>query len=102
MKIVTNNKPRNIVSFFELKNKHRKEMLDKFGNDVEGMRFFVYKDNVYCLSDFCINHKFGKHWDGAYNYSFYSAVLIRYAHAGSAVIVGIAHVRKLVRCYTSR
>ena len=91
MKIVTNNKPRDIVSFFELKNKHQKEMLDNFDNDVEDMRFFVYKDNVYCLSDFCIIHNFGKQWDASFSTSYFTSILIRLTNCNSAVIVGRAY-----------
>ena len=91
MEIVTNNKPRDIVSFFELKNKHQKEMIDKFGNEAEVMDFFIYKNDVYCLSDFCITHQFGKHWDGAYNDTFFSIVLVRYTNCNSAVIIGMVY-----------
>ena len=94
MKIVTNNKPRGIVSFFELKNKHQKEMLDKFGEQAKEFQFFTYKNSVYCLSDcysFYRTKHFGKQWNAAYPATCLSTVLLRYTNCDSAVIVGIAY-----------
>ena len=77
MEIVTNNKPRNIVSFFDLKKKHQKEMAETFGEQVESLSFFTYKECVYCLSDLCVTEQSGKHWDAAYLETYFSAILIR-------------------------
>ena len=94
MEIVTNNKPRDIVSFFELKNKHQKEMLETFGEQAESLNFFLYKGEVYCLSDFCIIDRHGqnsKQWDAAYSDTAFSTVLIRLTNYGESIIVGVAY-----------
>ena len=91
MEIVTNNKPRDIVSFFELKNKHQKEMLETFGEQAESLDFFLYKGEVYCLADFCITEQFGKHWDAALPETYFSAVLIRLTNCNNSVIIGLAY-----------
>lgn len=94
MKIVTNNKPRKIVSFFELKSKHQKEMAETFGEQVESLSFFTYKEFVYCLSDFCVvdrHDQISKHWDAAYSDTAFSTVLIRLTNYGESIIVGMAY-----------
>ena len=91
MEIVTNNKPREIVSFFELKNKHQKEMLETFGEQAESLNFFLYKGEVYCLSDFCIAKQYGEHWDAALPETYFSAILVRLTNCNSQVIVGRAY-----------
>ena len=94
MIIKTNNKPREIVSFFEIKMTHQKEMLELFGERAEELEFFTYKNEVYCLDDFCVLDKkgqFGKQWDASYNETFFSAVLIRLTNCGESVIVGMVY-----------
>ena len=94
MRIVTNNKPRDIVSFFDLKEKYQKEMIDTFGEEAKELQFFTYKNYTYCLADFCIIDRHGqlsKHWDAVCNETIYSAVLIRLANCGESVIVGMAY-----------
>lgn len=92
MIIKTNNKPREIVSFFELKSKHKKEMLEVFGEMAEELEFFTYKNDVYCLNDFCVVDRHGqisKHWDASYSDTTFFTVLIRFTNCGESVIVGI-------------
>ena len=94
MEIVTNNKPRDIVSFFELKKKHREEMRDVFNEMAEDLQFFIYKDGVYCLDDFCVVDKKGqlsKHWDAVLGTSYFTAIVIRVTNCGESVIVGMAY-----------
>ena len=94
MIIKTNNKPREIVSFFELKKKHQKEMVEVFGERAEELEFFTYKNNVYCLNDFCVvdrHSQIRKHWDASYSDTTFSAVLIRFTNCGDFVIVGMLY-----------
>lgn len=91
MIIKTNNKPREIISFFELKKKHQKEMAETFGEMAEELEFFIYKSEVYCLDDFCVvdrHGQIGEHWDAAYTETYFSAILIRLTNCGDSVIVG--------------
>ena len=94
MKIVTNNKPRNVVSFFDLKKKHQKEMMEVFCEKAEELEFFTYKNEVHCLDDFCVVDRHGqisKYWDASYSDTAFSAVLIRYTNCGDSVIVGMLY-----------
>lgn len=94
MIIKTNNKPREIVSFFELKSKHKKEMLEVFGEMAEELEFFTYKSDVYCLNDFCVVDRHGqisKHWDAVLGTSYFTAIVIRVTNCGDSVIVGMAY-----------
>ena len=90
MKIVTNNKPRDIVSFFELKEKYQKEMIGIFGEEAKELQFFTYKNDVYCLDDFCVVDKKGNlsYWDAAFGTSYFTAILIKLTNCGESVIVG--------------
>ena len=92
MRIVTNNKPRDIVSFFELKEKYQKEMIDTFGEEAKELQFFTYKNYTYCLGDFCITGgDLRMHWDAYLTTSYFSTLLIRLTNCNSAVIVGRAY-----------
>ena len=93
MRIVTNNKPRDIVSFFELKEKYQKEMLETYGEDAKELQFFTYKNDVYCLADFCVVDKKGhlSYWDATLGTSYFSSLLIRLTNCNNAVIVGRAY-----------
>ena len=93
MKILTNNKPRDIVYFFELKNKDQKEMLETYGDQAEELQFFTYKNNVYCLEDFCATNtgELGKNWDAYLATSYFTSIMIRLTNCNSAVIVGRAY-----------
>ena len=93
MIIKTNNKPRNIVSFFELKKKHQEEMRDVYADMAEDLQFFTYKDDVYCLDDFCVFDKSGQlnKWDAALGTSYFTAVVIKLTNRGESVIVGMAY-----------
>ena len=92
MKIVTNNKPRDIVSLFELKKKDQKEMLETFGEQAEILNFFLYKGEVYCLEDFCItSEELSKYWDAYLATSYFTSIMIRLTNRNSAVIVGRAY-----------
>ena len=94
MIIKTNNRPRNIVYFFELKNMHQKEMVETFGERAEDLAFFIYKNVVYCLDEFCIidrHSQLSKQWDAAYNETVFSATLVRLTNCNSQIIVGRAY-----------
>ena len=86
--IKTNNIWRQIVSFYDLT---PKQQSDNEGQ--EESSFFVYLGDAYNLSDFMrIDDKEGelKGWDGHLGTSYFTAILIKVADSGDAVIVGRA------------
>lgn len=84
--IITNNQPRDILYGFQLPKKYRKfdYLTDEEYGDHE---FFIYKNNVYSLSEFIRSENF-KNWDGYSSDSFFSGVLVKIVNDGASVIVG--------------
>lgn len=91
--IRTNHIPRPIVYGFELSKKEKAEFdyLDFTTDEGDTRTFFRYKGNVYDLGD-CMrveeSNTLCKGWDGYYGETFFSAVVIKYAHNNEYVIVG--------------
>ncbi len=98
--IRTNNKPRPVLSRFDLTAKESAEF-DYLADD-EGS-FFRYKGQVYDLGEFCRviatgasrahptecdNPAFAG-WHGYMSDSFFSGVLVKYVNGGDDVIVGV-------------
>ena len=84
MKIVTNNQPRAILSWYDLTPAERKEF--DYLEDGEGS-FFRYKNWVYDLSHAMRIENIGK-WQGCYTETAFSGVLIKLSSDGETVIVG--------------
>lgn len=92
MKIITNNQPRPLLSWWDLSDKEKAEF-DWLETEEEqcSADFFRYKGQVYCLDEF--SHITSSHdlsgWDGIYNNSFFSGVLIKYIHGlDDEIVVG--------------
>lgn len=85
MKIITNNKPRENLTWRQLTVKEQKEF-DYFDSSEIGS-FFRYKGNVYNTQDaMCIEGV--ENWQGCYSETAFSGVLIRYTADSEQVIVG--------------
>lgn len=85
MKIVTNNKPRENLTWRQLTPKEQKRF-DYFDPSNIG-NFFRYKGNVYDLEEFMWIDDIGN-WQGYYSETSFSGVLIRYTSDCEQVIVG--------------
>ena len=88
MKIITNNKPRQLVCGFELSDKQNHDF--DYIDDIDNHDFVIYKNNVYDLSEFMRveNNDKLKGWDGYSSDSFFSGTLIKYADDTESVIMG--------------
>lgn len=94
MAIVTNNQPRDIISWYDLTPAERKEF--DYLPEGEGS-FFRYKNHMYDLGEFMhIDTNIAPHpqredwgkWHGYSSDSYFSGVLVRYALDNESVIVG--------------
>ena len=87
MKIVTNNQPRDILSWYDLTLSERKEF--DYLEEGEGS-FFRYKNKVYYLVEFArVDHTaIPDKWHGYASDSYFSGVLVRYTSDFESVIVG--------------
>lgn len=93
MKIITNNKPREIICGDDLTDKERKKFIYiDWTNDVYDQHFFRYKGNVYDLGDcepiFRDTIQAFKEWSGIYTETFFSGVVFRYVNDMEEVVVG--------------
>lgn len=103
MKIITNKIPRPILSGYELPNYNYDH--DRYGhslvelhNEFDWMSydefldssFFIYKGNIYCLSEFMRipDSMFPRFWHGYHSDSFYSGILVRICIDGDSIIIG--------------
>jgi hypothetical protein len=85
--IITNNQPRECISYADLTDKEKKEFdyidADKEADEDLGFRFFRYKGNVYDTQEFMgtyalhDDHAF-KDWDGYAGDTYFSGTLIKY------------------------
>ena len=74
-KIVTNNRPRNLVYGYELSEKERADFDYIEEEDFDSHDFFRYRGRIFDLSEAERTSVNG--WDGQYVDSFYSAILIK-------------------------
>lgn len=88
MKIVTNNQPRDILSWYDLTPAEQKEF--NYLEDGDGS-FFRYKSWVYDLGEFMrVDHAaMPDKWHGYAADSYFSGVLVRYTSDYERVIVGM-------------
>ena len=98
MKITTNNQYRPILHWDQLTEEEQNLRYGMY-DGIEESSFFEYKDCVYDLNDFLrvndhLNGKGQQHdlygWDGYYNESFFSSVVVKYSECGDSVRVGLA------------
>lgn len=88
LKVITNNVPRPILSWYELTEKEQKEYLE----EQYSMHFFVrYKGRLEPLCSFMKpgpNSPFPPEWQGYSPDSFYSGLLIRFTEDQEQAIIG--------------
>lgn len=88
--IKTNNRPREILTWYDLTHKEQLEFLQN-SDDVMDSSFFRYKNWVYDLNGFVQlgkNSPFPSVWSGYHSDSAFSGTLVRYTDCNDAVIVG--------------
>ena len=87
MKIKTNNRPRDILSWYDLTPAEQKEF--DYLEEGEGS-FFRYKNLIYDLGEFVrVDHTvIPDKWHGYASGSYFSGVLVRYTSDCEQVIVG--------------
>ena len=85
--IKTDNKWRNLLSWYELTEKEKAEF-DWLEND-NGEDFFRYKGAVYCVSE-AMRLDNTPPWQGYYGESWFSAVVIQLSRDGERVKIGLA------------
>ena len=91
MKIITNNFYRDLISFWDLPKTWQEHFEDSYSY-VKDSTFFMYKGNAYDLNDFLTTSQttlFGG-WDGYYNESFFSSIVIKIDEYNERVKVGLA------------
>jgi len=92
MNITTNNKAREILSFFDLTEKEQDSIKDNY-DSIKESAFFRYRGDLYDLNDFMCNNQnssLPSDWDGYCSDSFFSALLVKYLDCGEELIVGLA------------
>ena len=88
MEIITSNKPRHLVSFYEMPQKVQDANAKDCGaTDTE---WFSYKRRWYRLDDFMCVHKDStfEGWHGYSGDTFFSGTLVKLVDYGESVIVG--------------
>ena len=88
MKIVTNNKYREILYSYDVPDDVLKDQFDYMENPEEHS-FFKYKNEYYDLGDFVIasSPEFVG-WDGYSSDSYFSGLVIKLSDCGDSVLVG--------------
>jgi len=91
VKVITNNKPRETLYYWELTDKQR-AIVDDYHDylseeEKHDMQFIPYKNHIYAISDFMSLHNkvycpnppdFMQGWDGCLSDSFFSGILIKF------------------------
>ena len=88
--IITDNKPRNLLTWEELTTKEQQKFDDDYAdgpNWDDDYEFVRYKGEVYCLSDFVIVPSV-TNWDGVITDTFFSGILVKFTPDAEAVIMG--------------
>lgn len=91
--IKTNNVPRSILSFNDLSDYDKQEVLSFGMQDTDQWKGFMFKDELYDLNDFAILSEGSEEkalgWDGAAAQSASHAVLVKLDHKNfDSVVVG--------------
>lgn len=90
LKIITNNQPREILSWYDLTEKEQKEFDYLDTDEKQGFANFVrYHNWVYDIGEFMsASHDEFKIWDGYSSDTYFSGILIRYVDDNERVIMG--------------
>lgn len=88
--IISNNQPRWTIQGYELSDEEAKEFDYLEGDRLHESTFFRYRGQLYDLGEAVLtpNSAEFKDWDGYYNETIFSGVLVKIVDGGDAVIVG--------------
>lgn len=86
IKIMTNNKPRQLIYGYELTDKQKQDF--DYIEDIDSHDFVKYKNNIYDLSEFMRteNNDSLKDWHGYSSDSFFSGTLIKYIDSDTVIM----------------
>ena len=86
IKIITNNKPRQLIYGYELTDKQKQDF--DYIADIDSHDFVRYKGNVYDLSEFVRieNNDRLKDWDGYSSDSYFSGTLVKYIDSDTVIM----------------
>ncbi len=93
MKIITNNRTREILEWCDLTAAEQAEFAD-YRNEDDGASYVRYRGEVYDLGEFmrCPPDTFEfAGWEGYHADSYFSAIVCRFADYGQSVIMGLAY-----------
>lgn len=91
IKITTDHKYREIVCFQELSKTGKEQILWSEDEPSDELVYFTYKGNAYNLNEFMRFDSKGtmiKKWDGYFNHTIFSGILVKYSDCGDGVKVG--------------
>lgn len=88
IKIMTNNKPRQLIYGYELTDKQKQDF--NYIEDIDNHDFVKYKGNIYDLSEFMRVETIDslKDWHGYSSDSYFSGTLVKYTEDTESVIMG--------------
>ena len=86
IKIITNNKPRQLIYGYELSDKQKQDF--DYIEDIDSHDFVKYKNNIYDLSEFMRieNNESLKDWEGYSSDSFFSGTLVKYIDSDTVIM----------------
>lgn len=86
IKIMTNNKPRQLIYGYELSDKQKQDF--DYIEDIDNHDFVKYKNNIYDLSEFMRveNNDSLKDWHGYSSDSYFSGTLVRYIDSDTVIM----------------
>ena len=86
IKIMTNNKPRQLIYGYELTDKQKQDF--DYIEDINSHDFVKYKNNIYDLSEFMRieNNDSLKDWDGYSSDSYFSGTLVKYIDSDTVIM----------------
>ena len=86
IKIITNNKPRQLIYGYELTDKQKQDF--DYIEDIDSHDFVKYKNNIYDLSEFMRieNNSSLKDWHGYSSDSYFSGTLIKYIDSDTVIM----------------
>lgn len=86
IKIMTNNKPRQLIYGYELTDKQKQDF--DYIDDIDSHNFVKYKNNIYDLSEFMRieNNDSLKDWHGYSSDSFFSGTLVKYVDDDTVIM----------------
>lgn len=86
IKIMTNNKPRQLIYGYELSDKQKQDF--DYIEDIDSHDFVKYKNNIYDLSEFMRveNNDSLKGWEGYSSDSYFSGTLVKYIDSDTVIM----------------